>query len=365
MMAKQRGTTSSQNPAIEKLAAEVEASLKKVSNTQRGDELVETDDSRTIMSRQNSKISFTDALQGYFPARGIAELDSDLKGMFETLSGRELAEAVIERVQRYAKDTIPEDEDMPEDMRDDFGWLKGYGTDEFKEIIRDELRQYISGFISDEHREFIVRCHARGLSTADAVWELMTVDETMNRLAQQDAMGGAALREMLVHRLAYLKPGSARWPEKKYGSVWREERESYKQAICDIPFTSQVEQVALLAKLAGRINHELDRKAYSVKDLQILTHSLVKTVESLRKLSVVDEQEILVNLSGAQLVGVLERLTLALKAPRQAAIGGEAQELVGVLERLTLALRAPEQQANNTGAKALPAGAGGAGGEPE
>lgn len=305
------------------------------------------------MVRQNSKISFKDALQGYFPESDIAELDSDLKGMFETLSGHELAEAVIERVQRYAKDTIPEDEDTPEYMRDDFGWLKGYGTDEFKEIIRDELRRYISGFIADEHREFIVRCHARGISTSDAVWELMTADKTMNRLAQEDAMGGAALGALLVHRLAYLKPGSARWPEKKYGSVWREERERYKQAVRDIPFTSQVEQVALLAKLAGRINHELEREVDSVKDLQILTHSLVKTMESLRKLSAVDEQQIPVNLSAPQLVGVLERLTLALKAPGQTAIEGETAALVGVLERLTLALKAPEQQANGTESQAL------------
>ena len=360
-MAKQGGTASSQNPAIEKLAAEIEASLKKVSNTQRGHELAGVNDSRTIMAKQDSKISLKDALQGYFPREGIAELDSDLEGMFDTLSGCELAEAVIERVHRYAKDTIPEDEDMD----DDFGWLEAYGTDELREVIRDELRQYISGFISDEHREFIVRSHARGLSTSDAVWELMTVDETMNRLAQKDAMGGSALREMLVHRLAYLKPGSARWPEKKYGSVWREAREEYRQAVSDIPFTSQVEQVALLAKLAERINHELDRKVHSVKDLQMLTHSLAKTVESLRKLSVVNEQQIPVNLSAPQLVGVLERLTLALKAPGQTAIGGETAALVGVLERLTLALKVPEQQANSTGAKALPAEVGGDSSEPE
>ena len=360
-MAKQGGTASSQNPAIAKLAAEIESDLAKISNKRSGYELVEADDSRTIMSGQNSKISLKDALQGYFPKRGIAELDSDLEGLFNTLSGYELAEAVIERVHRYAKDTIPEDEDMD----DDFGWLEAYGTDELREVIRDELRQYISSFISDGHREFIVRCHARGLSTADAVWELMTVDETMRRLVQQDAMGGSALREMLVHRLSYLKPGSARWPEKKYGSVWREEREEYRQAVRDIPFTSQVEQVALLAKLAERINHELDRKVHSVKDLQMLTHSLAQTVESLRKLSVVDEQQIPVNLSAPKLVGVLERLTLALRAPGQTAIGGETAALVGVLERLTLALKVPEQQANGTESKALPAEAGGDSSEPE
>ena len=360
-MAKRREKTASQNPAIEKLAAEIEADLAKIANKQSGSELVDTEDRRTMIAGQSEKTSLKDALQGYFPREGIAELDSDLEGMFNTLSGCELAEAVIERVQRYARDTIPDGEEMG----DDFGWLTSYTTDELKEIIRDELRQYISSFISDGHREFIVRCHARGLSTSDAVWELMKVDDTMNRLAQQDAMGGSALREMLVHRLAYLKPGSARWPEKKYGSVWREAREEYRQALSDIPFTSQVEQVALLAKLAEGINHELDRKVHSVKDLQMLTHSLAKTVESLRKLSVVDEQQIPVNLSAPQLVGVLERLTLALRAPGKAAIGGEATALVGVLERLTLALKAPEEQANGTESQALPAEAGGVSGEPE
>ena len=133
----------------------------------------------------------------------------------------------------------------------------------------------------------------------------------------------------------------------------------------DIPFTSQVEQVALLAKQADRINEALETGGHSVEDVQVLTNSLIKTVESLRKLSAVDEQQPSVNLSAPQLVGVLERLTLALRAPEQSAIGGEAAALVGVLERLTLALQAPEQRVNGDGVKALPAEAGGDGGELE
>ena len=212
--------------------------------------------------------------------------------------------------------------------------------------------------ISDEHREFVVRCHARGLSTSDAVSALIVADKTINRLAQDDAMGMDAVKKLLTHRLAYLKPGSARWPEQKYGSAWREEREQHRQVVIDIPFTSRVEQVALLAKHAERINNELDNKTHSVQDLQLLTNSLTKTMETLRKLSVVEEP-MPVNLSGPQLVAVLERLTLALKAPDLEVIGGEAQELVGVLERLTLALKAPEQEADGGGVKALPAGTAG------
>ena len=278
--------------------------------------------------------------------------------MFDTLTGYELVEAVIGRVQRYAVEALGKTVDR------DFSRVTSYEVTEIKENIRNELRQHVSSFISDVHREFIVRCHARGLSTSDAVWELMNTDETMNRLGQDDAMDASELREMLVHRLAYLKPGSARWPEKKYGAVWREAREAYKEAVRDIPFTSQVEQVALLAKQADRINEALETGGHSVEDVQILTNSLVKTVESLRKLSAVDEQQLPVNLSPPQLVGVLERLTLALRTPDQGAIGGETEALVGVLERLTLALKAPEQRANGNGAKALPAEAG-KDGEPE
>ena len=183
---------------------------------------------------------------------------------------------------------------------------------------------------------------------------LIVADKTINRLAQDDAVGGDAVKKILTHRLAYLKPGSARWPEQKYGSVWREEREQHRQVISDIPFTSPVEQVALLAKHAERINSELDNQTHSVQDLQLLTNSLTKTMESLRKLSAVEEP-MPVNLSGPQLVAVLERLTLALKAPEQISIGGEAAELVGVLEQLTLALKAPEPMADGNEVKALPA----------
>ena len=278
--------------------------------------------------------------------------------MFKTLKGDELLEAVIARVQRYAVEASGKTVDR------DFSRLDSYDADEIKKHIREKLLWCILNFISDEHREFVVRRHARGLSTSDAVLTLILTDKTINRLVQDDAMGVDGVKKILTHRLAYLKPGSARWPEQKYGSVWREEREQHRQVISDIPFTSPVEQVALLAKHAERINNELDNQTHSVQDLQLLTNSLVKTVESLRKLSVVEEP-MSVNLSGPQLVGVLERLTLALKAPEQISIGGEAAELVGVLEQLTLALKAPEQMADGNEVKALPAAREGDEGKPE
>ena len=306
------------------------------------------------MATKKRKTSLQDALREDLVGKGVVELDSDLRALFKTLEGDELLDAVIARVQRYAVEASGKTVDR------DFSRLDSYEADEIKAHIREELRSCILDFISDEHREFVVRRHARGLSTSDAVLALTRTDKMLHRLAQEDAVGVDGVKKILTHRLAYLKPGSTRWPEQKYGSVWREEREQHRQVISDIPFTSPVEQVALLAKHAERISNALDNQTHSVQDLQLLTNSLTKTMETLRKLSVVEEP-MPVNLSGPQLVAVLERLTLALKAPEQEAIGGETTELVGVLEQLTLALKSPEQKADGGETKALPAGTAGEG----
>ena len=303
------------------------------------------------MATKKPNTSLQNALQGRMIGEGRPELKSDIKKLFDTLDGEERVEAVIERVQRYSVEAAAETVDS------NFHLMGKHLADEIKKIIRQELAAYVSTFISDAHRGLVVRAHARGLSTADAVRELILEDRTMNRLAREDAVGVADVRTILIHRLSYLKPGSARWPEAKYGAVWREAREEYRRQVRDIPFTSQVEQVALLAKNAERISRALDKEEHSPKEFQMLTNALTKTLESLRKLSAV-EQPMPVSLSGPQLVGVLERLTLALNAPEQLELGGEAKELVGVLECLALALKAPQRESTGNGFKALPADAG-------
>ena len=299
------------------------------------------------MAEKKPNTSLQNALQGRIIGKGHPELRSDIKKLLDTLDGEERVEAVIERVQRYSVEATGETVDS------NFHLMGKYLADEIKKIIRQELAPYVSSFISNAHRELVVRSHARGLSTADAVRELILGHRTMNRLAQEDAVGVEDLRTILIHRLSYLKPGTARWPEAKYGSVWREAREEYRQQVSDIPFTSQVEQAALLAKNAERINRALDKEEHSPKELQMLTNSLTKTLESLRKLSVVDEP-MSRSLSGPQLVAVLERLTFALRTPAQNQLGGEAKELVGVLEGLTLALKSPKREGTGNGVKALP-----------
>lgn len=283
-----------------------------------------------------------------FVSENTLEVRSDLKHLFDTLKGDELLEAVVERLQLYAVEELHEAE------RANFRKYKPLhvlGT--IRETVSEELTGWLSYFISDAHREFIVRCHARGLSTAEAVSTLVQEDKTLSRLAQLDVMGTSTLRRELVTRLAYLKPGTARWPEKKYGTLWREAREHHKRDIRDTPLTSPIEQSALLAKHVDYINELLYDKNHDVKDVQSLTDSLIKTVEALQELSVI-EQQLPPNDSRTQLVAVLERLTLALDTPEQFALGGDTDALVQGLEQLTGALKASEHKAITDKTQSVP-----------
>lgn len=271
-------------------------------------------------------------------AERYANLNAKLNELFTTLQGEdERVEVVI----RSTQDFIAEEWVGTADTDLD-------GTDmdtinQMKKEIRRELTKVIAQFISDEHREVIVRYHARGLSTAEAASALIHENSIMKRLAERDAIGEKKLKELLISRLAYLKPGTARWPEKKYGSVWREERQQYIQEINNTPFATPAERIALLANHAERVNHALNNKEHSVNDLQSLTQTLTKTLESLEKLSPADQQTS-ANLPTPQLASILERFTIALEAFQQIASTGDANAIVEVVERLTLALQPPLQQ---------------------
>ena len=263
----------------------------------------------------------------------------NLNALFTALEGDELVESVIHNVHRYVFKL--------------FGWTTDTGFDniysEDAEMLQDtvcgELTEVIARFITDEHREAIVRYHARGLSTTEAIATLIAENSVMNRLAQPDALGEQKLKDLLIPRIAYLKPGTTRWPEKKYGAVWQEERELYIQEISNTPFSTPAERIALLANHAERVNHTLKNKQHSVNDLQALTASLTQTLESLEKLSPTDQQAS-PNLLTPQLAGLLERFTVALEAFQQIASTGDANAIVEVVERLTLALQPlPEQLA--------------------
>ena len=286
------------------------------------------------------KTAFQEALfEEDFPEEeAYWEFQAELQELFDTLTGDELVLSVIERVHHFSCEEMEWSIDM------DFTGTLLEDIEVAQDRIREVLMERIAGFITDEHRSLIVCYHARGFSTADAVSTLIWEDSTMHRLAEKDAIGEKELHDLLLTRFAYLKPGTARWPEKKYGDVWREARAAYQQEMRGIPLTSPVEQIALLAKHAERISSALDAKRHPVQEMQSLTHTLVKTLESLQKLSVVERQA--VDLSVSEFMAFLERLTLALETPGQRiALSGDTDALIEGLERLTLALKSSNHKA--------------------
>lgn len=265
-------------------------------------------------------------------------LHSDLTELFHRLEGHELAEAVITRVRGYAIECVSSS--IEGDLQD----LEAAGWDLIQEAMRDELKHWVKYFILDEHRNFVVQCHARGLSTSEAAWELISEDISLNYLGRDEALGVDILRNMLIHRLSYLKPGTPRWPEIKYGALWRKARGEHQRSINDVPFTSTVEHVALLAKLVGTINKEIDDKEITAKDLHILTVSLMVALDGMHKFKAA-EQLVPANFSAPQLVAVLERLTVALDTPEQLTLSENKDGLVSALEQLTHALKTSDQKA--------------------
>lgn len=296
------------------------------------------------MASKKDRITLQDALNGQFEKsrkqteEAATEMVSDLKSYIASLEGRELVDAFIKRIQRNAAERVNFSIDS------DFYGITVDDLDYIRDVVRDGLQQFISFFILDEHREFVVRCHARGVSTTKAVTDLISEDDALNRLAYDDALGLKQLRNILVHRMSYLKPGTARWPEAKYGDLWRETRAVHKQMISDMPLTSPKEQAAVLVKQIERINAALNNQDHTVKDLQILTNSLTKTIESLQKLSAVESQAP-IDLSAPRLVAVLERLTLALGTAEPLELTGDTHSLIEGLERLVFALKSSDHAA--------------------
>ena len=293
-----------------------------------------------MATRENKKTSIQMALRGeFYTLDRDLELQTRLKKLFTTLEGDERTKAVIESIQRHAVERF----DFAFDS--DFDEIDTNSLESIRRVIQEKLTDLISNFITDAHRETIVRYHARGHSTAEAVWTLMREDSTMNRLAQSDAIGAEPLKDILIPRFAYLKPGTTRWPEKKYGAVWRETREQHIHEIKNTPFSSPEERIALLAKNAERVHHALNNNQHSVESLQVLTQALTKTVESLEKLSPV-EQQTSANSSTPQLIGILERITVVLKTLQQPTHNSDANALAAILEKAAIAMQpSPEQKA--------------------
>ena len=289
------------------------------------------------METKTTVPAFHEALYGNSDKESRSGLQTSIKTLFHTLYLDDVADEVVKRVQLYAIKAASKTCDM------DIDRMHANTTSTIRNIVREELTACLSHFLSDEHRKTIVCYHARGFPTSNAVVALIAEDDTLCRFAQEDALGRQELIDILIPRFAYLKPGNPRWPERKYGKLWREEREEYRQEVMDIPFVSPIEQIALLAQNSERLIAALESNRTPVEKVPALSNSLTRTFECMQKLGLL-EQPVSTAVSARQLLLVLERLTLALEASAQPIPSEDTEVIVGALEKLVAVLKTPPGQ---------------------
>ena len=181
-----------------------------------------------------------------FCSESFSVMNSELIKVLRTRQGVERVEMFLECLREHLSKAAAsyfdcEREEMP------------YGVQElaFSHGIQ-VLTYYVMGFVEDVHRERIVRCHAQNMPTTYAVYDLIKTYPQLSRLAEDDALGEERLVSLLVHRLAYLKPTSNRWPGTKDSEVWFAARKAYREAqqTLDLPYTSIEEHILVLSREA-------------------------------------------------------------------------------------------------------------------
>lgn len=101
--------------------------------------------------------------------------------------------------------------------------------------------------ITDVHREFIVKCHARQVTTSEALCRMVYEFKEFNYLRQfidyslienigvNDDMFeiGSELSDLFSiwkKAFSYLRPSHSRFPMEKYGGIWEEARIAYDKS---------------------------------------------------------------------------------------------------------------------------------------
>ena len=158
--------------------------------------------------------------------------------------------------------------------------------------------------ITDAHREFIVICHARRLDTETALIELVHYFEEFAFLRQhlqfreKEIEGGLVevpepdvflvpLFRVWKRAFSYLYPTHTRWPQQKYGALWREAKVAYAQArVLEAAGTRE----AVIAGLAEALQKAQDNAVAPIMDFDGRAKTLIALSEALHKILLAEQE---------------------------------------------------------------------------
>ena len=158
--------------------------------------------------------------------------------------------------------------------------------------------------ITDTHREFIVICHARRLDTEEGLVEMVNYFDEFAFLRQHIEMSEKEVDGVLVEvgeagdyllpvfkiwkrAFSYLRPTHSRWPNQKYGALWRETKVAYAQARM-LEYSGTTESV--IAGLAEAVQKAQDRALSSEAYFDARVKTLIELSTALHKI-LGDEKE--------------------------------------------------------------------------
>ena len=146
--------------------------------------------------------------------------------------------------------------------------------------------------IGTKLREFAVRHHACGLTTAEVISRVLDAPEgegltPLRYYTQYFPQMRQAIRDYLSTQLNYLKIGQPRFPQ-KYRKLWHTARAEHNEAIQHIPLTHVTEQVLALQqhynKLLDAFNALPPDPEYT-RERERLTNAMNKTMSGIYQMT--------------------------------------------------------------------------------
>ena len=155
-------------------------------------------------------------------------------------------------------------------------------------LKRSAFRYTIGGKL----REFAVRHHASGLTTAEVISLVIDAPEGKGLTPLRDYIHYVpsmkqSIRDYLSTQLNYLKRGQPRFPQ-KYVDLWQEARAEHLREIQHIPLTHITEQVQAMQqhyqKLLDAFNALPDSHEYT-RERERLTNAMNKTMSGIYQMT--------------------------------------------------------------------------------
>lgn len=154
-------------------------------------------------------------------------------------------------------------------------------------LIAVHIKKWYPFFVTEALRKYVVRLHAQGHSTTNAIKHLISpackFPNVFRKIQSSESMLENHMIRWLVPRLAYLKKGSPDFP-KKYDEIWESARKEYLGEIRSYTLTDTVEQVKALSDLYTQLTDAFEQAETDAGKAKLAT-AAVKVMSGLYTLT--------------------------------------------------------------------------------